>query len=633
MIELEKLGSFKPVAFVPRYIGSAQRLLKRKGMVIIMKKRFVRLKLSQQVALICAVFILIPMLILLYTALRTAADTAVETRMREVQTGRNQFMAKAEYVAELCNISTRVFLNTPALTRHLYALKTGSEPDTPELLEFYREDLVGLEKIILSNPDLDHIRVYADADGIHEMMPILYSASRMERMPWAEAEIVSGSWYFDFDDQLFPNYPVTHHILSLITEITAPDVGKIGVLEVSVCMDKIMPSLFSDDKSSGAALLDGDGNVIAGTTYMKEANIGEIPFSDEPVQLTLDGRRVLAVKTEVRELDCVYLQITDMSDIYLTIAWRAAGLFIIFIAAALLMTVAVYMLTRHILRGFYGAFDGIRAFALGDTQAVVEVKGVGEIADFAKEAGGLLDQLRQFMRENLEREVRIQRAETRALQNQINAHFIYNVLEAIKMMAEIDEKYEIADAVTSLGKLLRYSMKLEGENVELERELEYIKNYIDLMNLRFDYVITLVTDIPEELLGQRIPKISLQPIVENAVVYGAASLASDSTVCISGEINRDLGRFTVSITDEGMGMDEGTLERIKRQISGEEPPRSRSGNGIGLKNVHDRIRLSFGENYGLRVESRSGIGTTVMVDLPYTDSEGSKENCKNNFSY
>lgn len=582
-----------------------------------MKKWFVRLKLSQQIALLCAVFILIPMLLLLYTALRTATDTAVENRTREVQTSRDQFMTQAEHVAELCNISTRVFLNTPALTKHLSALKNGREPDTSELLEFCREDLVSLEKIILSNPDLDHIRVYADADGIREMMPILFGASRMERMPWAKEKAVSGSWYFDFDDQLFPEYPITHHVMSLITDITDSDSEKIGVLEISVRMDKVMPALFSEDESRQSALLDNEGNVIAGTAYMRQTDIGAIPYSSEPVQLTVGGRRVLAVREEVRELDCVYLQITDMSDIYTDTAWRALFLFTIFIAAAVLMTVAVYGLTRHILRGFYGAFDGIRAFAMGDTQAVVEVGGEGEIADFAREAGGLLDQLRRFMRENLEREVQIQRAETRALQNQINAHFIYNVLEAIKMMAEIDEKYEIADAVTSLGKLLRYSMKLEGENVELEREIEYIKNYIDLMNLRFDYVITLVVDVPEELLNQRIPKISLQPIVENAVVYGAASLASDSTVYLSGKTDKEHGRFTISIADEGVGIDEETLERLKRQISGEEPPRSHSGNGIGLKNVHDRIRLSFGEEYGLRVESIVGRGTTVMVDLPY----------------
>ena len=277
----------------------------------------------------------------------------------------------------------------------------------------------------------------------------------------------------------------------------------------------------------------------------------------------------------------------------------------------------VSKLTRRLLRGFYGAVDGIRAFANGDEEAVVEVTGQGETADFAREAGRLLDQIRQLMRDNLAREMDIRNAETRALQNQINAHFIYNVLEAIKMMAEIDEEYEIADAVTSLGKLLRYSMKLEGGGVWLERELEYIQNYVALMNLRFDYEIRLELDIPPQLMGQRVPKISLQPLVENAVVHGAAVLAADTVITLRGDIGASGDRFTISVADEGRGMDEEGLARLRRQIAGEEPARSSSGNGIGLKNVQDRIQMAFGPGYGLDVISQPGRGTTVIAAFPY----------------
>ena len=272
------------------------------------------------------------------------------------------------------------------------------------------------------------------------------------------------------------------------------------------------------------------------------------------------------------------------------------------------------------------AISASKAGAASKTEAALKIEAAprGEIADFAKTVNTLLDQLRQLIKDNREREAEIHRAQTKALQNQINAHFIYNVLEAIKMMAEIDEKYEISDSVTSLGKLLRYSMKFNEENVELEWEIDYVKNYIDLMNLRFDYVITLDVDVPEEILKQRIPKITLQPIVENAVLHGAASLACDSTINLCGKVDIEHGRFTISVMNEGAGMDKEALEQLKRQISGEETKKSRSssGNGIGLKNIHDRIRLAFGDDYGLRVDSRIGFGTTVSVDLPYSDSKG-----------
>lgn len=587
-----------------------------------MRHWFERLKLSRQLALVSCLFLLIPMLLLWFTILRSQRDSAVQTRLREAQSRCAQAQAQVQRAAELCNMSAQVFLNTPSLVDHLHRLKLDLPPETAQLLEFYRTDISSLEKITLSNPDLYQIRVYAEADNIHEMMPILYSRSRMERMPWAGEEVVSASWHLDFEDQLFDNYPVTPHIMSLVTAITSDTTSaqeRVGVLEVAVRMDVILPDLFSGTQGSWAVLVDDSGSLLAGRVP------GDGPLPDGLAQIpdgvpaALSGAQVLVTRSYLRELDCTYVQVTSLSDIYRTVLYQSLYLLAVVLAAFALMTLAVSRLTRRILRGFYGAFDGLRSFAGGDLDARVDVEGAGEAADFAREAGGLLDQIRQLMRDNLEREGQIQRTELRALQNQINAHFIYNVLEAIKMMAEIDEEYEIADAVTTLGKLLRYSMKLEGGGVRLERELDYIKNYVALMNLRFDYVVSLEADIPLELLGQLIPKVSLQPIVENAVIHGAAALCADSTITLTGACDRAGGRFTVRIADQGQGMGPEALEHLRRQIAGEEPARSSSGNGIGLKNVQDRIQMAYGRSYGLRVESQPGGGTAVTVSFPFQE--------------
>ena len=140
------------------------------------------------------------------------------------------------------------------------------------------------------------------------------------------------------------------------------------------------------------------------------------------------------------------------------------------------------------------------------------------------------------------------------------------------------------------------------------------------MNLRFDYKVELQIDIPQELYGQRLPKISLQPIVENAVVHGAAVLESDTVIAITGRLSGDGKSFSVCIADQGRGMDSGELNSLRRQITGEETSHSSSGNGIGLHNVQERITRVFGENCGLQVESREGVGTAVTVHLPYKDT-------------
>lgn len=117
---------------------------------------------------------------------------------------------------------------------------------------------------------------------------------------------------------------------------------------------------------------------------------------------------------------------------------------------------------------------------------------------------------------------------------------------------------------------------------------------------------------------------SLQPIVENAVIHGAAALAADSTITLTGARDREEGRFTIRVADQGRGMGPEELERLRRQIAGEEPTRSSSGNGIGLKNVQDRIQMAYGRPYGLRVESQPGGGTAVTVTFPFHEAmEGS----------
>ncbi len=589
-----------------------------------MRNWFSRLKLSRQLALVSCLFLLIPMLLLCYTVLRGQHSSAIQSRLREAQSRCVQAQAQIQRTAELCNMSTQVYLNTPALTGHLAQLKRGEEPGAAELLAFYRTTVASLEKITLSNPDLYQIRVYAEADGISEMMPILYSRARREGQPWAASEPPSGSWQMDYDDRLFAGAPAIPHVMSLITAVTDPALGRIGTLEVAVRMDEVLPELFSPPAGAWAVLVDSEGALLAGEAPVDPEELARLARAPDGEEYSMSGKRVLVTRAPLKEMDCVYLQVTDLSDLYRTLLFQFIYLLAVLLAAFAVMTWAVSLLTRRILRGFYGAFDGLRAFANGDIDARVEAQGRGEVADFSREAGRLLDQLRRLMRDNLEREGQIQRTELRALQNQINAHFIYNVLEAIKMMAEIDEEYEIADAVTTLGKLLRYSMKLEGGGVRLERELDYIKNYVALMNLRFDYVIGLEIDIPLELMGQPIPKVSLQPIVENAVIHGAAALAADSTITLTGVCDREEGRFTIRVADQGRGMGPEELERLRRQIAGEEPTRSSSGNGIGLKNVQDRIQMAYGRSYGLRVESQPGGGTAVTVTFPFHEAmEGS----------
>ena len=249
------------------------------------------------------------------------------------------------------------------------------------------------------------------------------------------------------------------------------------------------------------------------------------------------------------------------------------------------------------------------------------------MGELAHQVNRMLDNIQDLMKENISREVLVKDSQIKALQNQINAHFIYNVLESIKMMAEIKEDYDISDAITSLGKLLRYSMKWTSETVMVSEEIEYIKNYMALINLRFDYEIYLSLNIPDEIMQQRIPKMSLQPIIENAIIHGIEELADDTTIYVKGIAEGD--SCSIEITDNGRGMDEEQLQTLRKKISGEIKTEGGSGNGIGLKNVQDRIRMAYGDGYGIEVAAMEGCYTKVYVRIPMkrgqdADSTGSR---------
>ena len=290
-----------------------------------------------------------------------------------------------------------------------------------------------------------------------------------------------------------------------------------------------------------------------------------------------------------------------------------------FLFIVLLITTTLIFFTKRmiglILKRFYEIIDMVHQIRKGDLGIRVMNPGQDEMGELGLQINKLLDYITRLMEDNIKRELLFKDSEIRALQNQINAHFIYNVLESIKMMAEIDAKFEIADAVTSLGKLLRYSMKWVSKNVTVEEEIDYIKNYLALMNLRFDYEIYLSQNIPERIYSQEIPKMSLQPIIENAIYHGIEGLTEDTSIYMKGITNGDC--CTIEITDSGRGMTEEELEELQKKIDGEIETSGSSGNGIGLKNVQDRIKFTFGSSYGISVASKKNCFTKVIVKIPF----------------
>lgn len=235
----------------------------------------------------------------------------------------------------------------------------------------------------------------------------------------------------------------------------------------------------------------------------------------------------------------------------------------------------------------------------------------------------------QWLQETSSREYKMQvlrkEAELNELQSQINPHFLYNTLESIRGEALMEDMDEIADMTEALGYFFRYSISRKKTIVTLEEELKNIQYYFFIQKFRFGEHIDMSVEIEDETLKQLLmPKLTIQPIVENAIFHGLETQMEKGHVSISaGKTDQ---RLVLVISDDGKGISERELEQLNERLGNgidlSEAKEEGGKNGIALDNVNQRIKIRFGNEYGLHVYSTLGIGTDVVVNLPVTECDG-----------
>lgn len=590
---------------------------------------FSRQKLNVKFTILIGMIIFIPVcgiFTLLFQNLKVNNSKQAINNLKYVMT---QTYGVVQKTVELCNTSTQVFLNYQNLTEFLLNMEKGEDLETLDLVGFYQDDIGMLENIVNSNPYLYQIRIYAGSNNFPEMMPILFRHNRLKEFSWFN-DYESGEWQFNYKDSMFSNsVNSSEHTMGLITALNDFEYGEIAVIEVAVRMEDVIENIFESTDDEWVCFVDENGNIYSGSEEKtciweidKELNVDEILSTGEGEQYfetELSNKRVVVGILPIKEISGTFIHVVNMEDNEKTM-WKTQSLYMAgLILAFIFLVILINTVVKVLLKRFYYISSTITLIQEGDLDARVNRFGSDEMGQLGMQIDKMLDTIDRLMHENLSRELLMKNSEIKALQNQINAHFIYNVLESIKMMAEIDEKYAISDAVTSLGKLLRYGMKFTSNNVTVGQEIEYVRNYLDLINLRFDYRINLALNIPEYIYKQEIPKISVQPIVENAIYHGIEELAENASIYIKAYTEEH--DFYIEITDSGKGMTQEEIDQIQKKIAGEIETEGGSGNGIGLKNVQDRIRISFGDQYGISLFSKEQCYTKVVVKLPITHRE------------
>ena len=459
---------------------------------------------------------------------------------------------------------------------------------------------------------LSSFRDSSDISGVRLYMPntllfsnegsTMYRLNDVRNSAWfkeLETANVKLMWFAGLDDSTASEGGAP--AISLVRLIRNPDRYNetIGLLRLDI-EERILKDIVSRANSvehSLTYLQRNDGQILIASDetllreYLPDQGSGTLRFHQMPIPQT-DLTMVTAIP---------YSEIVSKS----TSLQR--NLLFSFLAVGLLAMGLAHLISLHMTRRITMLSQKMKSLESGVLEPIVKPPGEDEIGELIQSYNYMSRQL--ALLKNME--VKAIKSEMKALQSQINPHFLYNTLDQINWMAQFGMNDQIASLVQSLAGYYKLTLSNGQDIIPIEQELKLVAYYVDIQNVRFEQKIELTVEVDKEIQAGLIPKLTLQPIVENAILHGI--LRSDNregSITIACE--RQEERIVLSVIDDGVGMDESSLTQLRAGARGPNP----SGSGYGLRNVQERIKLYYGESYGLHFLSSPGDGTIVEIHIP-----------------
>lgn len=524
-------------------------------------------------------------------------------------------------------------------------LADTSEPDTAELVNFSNFSFKNLTRIQYYNPNVEHLRMFS-SNNIIEIWPMFLRESRVADEVWYQRAVQmkgTNSWSFHYNDpDILDRYkgqsPALTPKVSLLREVRIPANRHVGMVQVDMLLDKFSPRTYSvvKDSQSQMLIVDSEAQIFTRSensflatnsgmkTVIQERLQRYRTTGEWDINYTENGKSFLLLHKPIERINADLLNIVSMDSVLEEISHTRNILIGANIGFITLVTAIAYVMNAFILKSLRLLTEEMKKVRRGETYSGITIRGGGEVGELAHHFSKLMNTINTLVAQAVYKQALTKEAELRTLHNQIDAHFLYNTLENIKMLAEIENQRAISDALTSLGGMMRYNFKWSGEYVKLHDEIRHIENYIEVMNIRFDEPIQLRLDIPQDFMELEVLKMSLQPIVENAVKHGWTGEES-GTREISIQVDEwEHNLIRMALTDNGVGIEEDVLRELNHELESvgltDKVPRGfgakPSTYGIGLRNVQERIRIFYGKEYGLKVFSEQGRFTRVMMVLP-----------------
>ncbi|MBP3579142.1 MAG: sensor histidine kinase [Lachnospiraceae bacterium] len=345
-------------------------------------------------------------------------------------------------------------------------------------------------------------------------------------------------------------------------------------------------------------------NLQQGNLYEENMEIWE---NDIQIVTTLIRETIFQyISYETREMQQSH---REYQQFFQKLIWFSVSASVLILGLTIFLS---YQIPRSITRPLQKLNEVTEQVAGGNLSVRSDVHTGDEVGVLSESLNTMIDKINELLAQVTTEQVRLRKAEFELLQSQINPHFLYNTLDAIIWLAEAGEQKKVVSMVRSLSEFFRTSLNRGKDIIPLKEELQHVRSYLEIQQVRYQDILNYEINVPEEELGRyMIPKITIQPLVENALYHGIKNKRGSGKIEIRGRKQEEM--LVIEIEDNGIGISKERLWQVKDGIQ----KKVLTGKDIyGLYNVNERIRLNFGEEYGIDIHSVYGEGTTVRILLP-----------------
>lgn len=604
-------------------------------------------KFSLQVKLILSfvIVIFIPVILFSWYTLNEESANAMEELAENSKNVLEVEKINIENNIELMGWTGQLALSNREMNNYL---QIEQFQDAAQVFRIKNDVVNSFQYYLFNNPRIANVRLFTDNVYVNEIWPVILQESRIQAKPWYDEVMKSSGlpWWEIQENVAITNEPTepspNEPFMTYLQEFKYPDnATHNGILEISMKLSNFFSQTFDSvqDKNSQFIVVARSGDVFS----LKEAPVfaqhsAEELMSNvkltrnaavEELQFKVQGQSYVAFQSYIPSIDLHLVNMVSLADTLEGINQsRVRNIVFISLLVAFLVLLS-YSMQAIILRRLKVLRESMQQVRSGNFKVELPpISGTDEVGELGFHYRELILKINELIQEQAARQAAGKEAELRALKNQIDSHFLYNTLENVKMLAELEGQDLISDIMTSLGGMMRYSMEWKQDYVMLTDEIQHVQHNISVMNIRYDGRLDLRLMIAPECLKQETLKMSLQPAVENAIKHGMSRMhSSDGNLVITISAVRQDQTCIIEVTDSGCGIPTERLELLNRMLRMEESAyldarklfvrRDQDSNGIGLRNVDQRLVMSYGAEYGIQIESQEGSYTRVMMTLPY----------------